>query len=173
MASLRSIVDELRSRGSEKTRITYVRHGMPADRVFGVSVADLKAIAKTIKGQQVLACELYATGIMDAMYLAGMVADGAEMTRKQLQSWADGAVSMSMISEHTVPWVTVENADAFELAKKWTRSKKEHVASAGWCTYSGLVATRADAALDLKEIEGLLRLVVAEIGGAKGRASTR
>jgi 3-methyladenine DNA glycosylase AlkD len=105
MASLQSVVDNLKSKGSEKTRITYVRHGMPADRVYGVSVADLKSIVKTIKGQQALACEQYATGMMDAMYLAGIMADGAQMTRKQLQSWADGASSMSMISEHTVPWV--------------------------------------------------------------------
>lgn len=40
-------------------------------------MADLKAIAKTINGQQTLACELYETGNLDAMYLAGLVADGS------------------------------------------------------------------------------------------------
>ena len=78
MPTAKSILAELKKKGSEKTRATYARHGMPADRVFGVSVADLKVIAKTIKGQQELACELYSTGFMDAMYLAGMVADGRE-----------------------------------------------------------------------------------------------
>ena len=70
----------LKSKGKEQTRKIYSRHGMDPKRVLGVSTADLKLIAKTIKGQQDLACELYATGIMDAMYLAGMVADGAELT---------------------------------------------------------------------------------------------
>lgn len=45
--------------------------------MFGVSVADMKVIAKRIKGEQDLACELYQTGNSDAMYLAGMVADGS------------------------------------------------------------------------------------------------
>jgi len=47
----------------------------------------LKVIAKTIKGQQALACELYETSNLDAMYLAGMVADGAQMTEKELNAW--------------------------------------------------------------------------------------
>ncbi len=57
---------------------------------IGVSVADLKVIAKTIKGQQALACELYATGNMDAMYLAGMIADGSQMTRKTIERLGRG-----------------------------------------------------------------------------------
>jgi DNA alkylation repair enzyme len=142
---------------------------MAEERVYGVSVAELKVIAKKIKGEQALACELYATGIMDAMYLAGMVADGSKMTAKQLHDWADGASNMQMIAEYTVPWVTVENAQWRELAAQWIKSKKEHVAAAGWCTYSGIVATKADEELDLAEIEGLLASVVKEIHKAPNR----
>src|SRR5580658_10622981 len=107
MTTATSILAQLKSKGSEKTRTIYARHGMPADRVYGVSVADLKVIAKSIKGQQALACELYATGIMDAMYLAGMVADGSKLTREQLNAWVESAAGLQMISEYTVPWVTV------------------------------------------------------------------
>lgn len=142
---------------------------MPIDRVYGVSVANLKLIAKTIKKQQALACELYESGIMDAMYLAGLVADGSQMTRKQLDAWAEAAADITMISEYTVPWVAVENPHARELALKWMKSKKEHVAAAGWCTYSGLVARKADEALNLAEIEELLKTVAKEIGGAQNR----
>jgi hypothetical protein len=138
-------------------------------RSFGVSIADLKVIAKTIKGQQALACELYETGNLDAMYLAGMVADGSQMTADQLTAWAEGAEGLQMISEYTVPWVAVENAQGRELAKRWMASKREHVASSGWTTYSGLVATKADADLDLAEIQGLLNRVVQGIGGAQNR----
>src|SRR5277367_4316271 len=169
MPTAKSILAELKKKGSEKTRATYARHGMPTDRVFGVSVADLKVIAKTIKGQQELACELYSTGFMDAMYLAGMVADGRAMTRKRLDDWAEGAARMNMIAEYTVPWVTVENPDGRELALRWMQSKKEHVAAAGWCTYSGLLATTADGELDLAEIEKLLGKVVEGISRAQNR----
>jgi 3-methyladenine DNA glycosylase AlkD len=169
MPSVTSIMGELKKKGSEKTRKMYARHGMATERMFGVSMADLKAIAKTIKGQQSLGCELYETGNLDAMYLAGMVADGSQMTEEQLNRWAEGAANLPMISEHTVPWVTVENPHARELAVKWIQSNKEHLASAGWCTYAGLVATKADQALDLAEIESLLGTIVGEVHRAQNR----
>jgi len=169
MPTVTSIMAELKKRGTEKTRKIYARHGMVTDNIFGVSVADLKVIAKTIKGQQALACELYATGNMDAMYLAGMIADGSRMSPKELIAWAEGAAGLQMISEYTVPWVTVEHPQGRELALQWIKSKKEHVASSGWCTYSGLVATKTDDVLDLREIEGLLDTVVKGIKGAQNR----
>jgi 3-methyladenine DNA glycosylase AlkD len=169
MATVTSVMAELKKKGSEKTRIMYARHGMATKHMFGVSMADLKAIAKTIKGQQALACELYETGNLDAMYLAGMVADGSQMSEKQLSEWAEGAAGMQMISEYTVPWVAVDNAHGRELALLWIKSKKECVASSGWCTYAGLIATKADGDLDLAEIEDLLSIVVKGIKSAQNR----
>jgi len=163
------ILADLKAKGNEKTRALYGRHGMPVEKVYGTSVADMKTIAKTIKGRQDLALELYASGFMEAMYLAGMVANGTKMSRAELDSWADGAASMPMIAEYTVPWVTVENAAGAELAVKWIGSAEQKTAVSGWCTYSGLVATKADEALDVKEIERLLETVVAGIPRAKNR----
>jgi 3-methyladenine DNA glycosylase AlkD len=169
MPTVASIMAELKKKGKESTRKIYARHGMVTENMYGVSVADLKIIAKTIRGQQTLACELYATGNLDAMYLAGMVADGARMTPKQLNAWAEGAANLQMIAEYTVPWVTVENPQALELALQWIKSKKEHVAASGWCTFSGLVATKPDEELDLTEIEKLLGTVVKGIKSSQNR----
>jgi 3-methyladenine DNA glycosylase AlkD len=169
MPTVASIMAGLKKKGSEKTRKIYARHGMATDNMFGVSVADLKVVAKSIKGQQALARELYETGNLDAMYLAGMVADGSQMTEKELNAWAEGAPNLQMIAEYTVPWVTVENQNGRELAKQWIKSKKEHVASSGWCTYSGIIATKPDDALDLAEIQGLLNTVIKRIKGAQNR----
>ena len=164
-----AIMATLKKKGKENTRKIYSRHGIPIDRTYGVSVADLKAIAKTIKGEQDLAHQLFDTGVMDAMYLAGMVADGAQMTRKQLEQWCERAAGMQMISEYTVPWVTVDNPNARELALQWMKSKNEHVASTGWSVYAGLVAVKPDDGLDLAEIERLLGTVVKEVGNAQNR----
>jgi len=167
--SMEAVMVSLRKKGREKTRAIYSRHGMPAERTLGVNVADLKTVAKSIKGDQALAYQLYDAGVMEAMYLAGMVADGSRMTREQLEAWCEGAVGLGMISEYTVPWVTVENPQARDLAMQWIKSRDEHIASSGWCTYSGLLATRPDDALDLAEVEKLLATVVKEIGGAQNR----
>lgn len=102
--SIEAVMASLKKKGREKTRAIYSRHGMPAERTLGVSVAELKTVAKSIKGDQALAYQLYDAGLMEAMYLAGMVADGSQMTREQLEKWCEGAVGLSMISEYTVPW---------------------------------------------------------------------
>jgi 3-methyladenine DNA glycosylase AlkD len=167
--SVQSILAELKSKGNEKTRQIYARHGLAPERTFGVSIADLKIIAKTIKGQQLLACQLYETGKMEAMYLAGLVADGSQLTKTQLQTWAASASDLRMISEYTVPWLAVENPHARELAFTWIKSPEEHLASCGWCTYSGLLATRADETLDMAEIQLLLDTIVKEIAQAQNR----
>jgi len=169
MATVASIMAELRGKGSAETRKIYARHGMATDNMYGVSIADLKVISKKIKGDQRLALGLFATGNVDAMYLAGMVADGSKMSTRELQAWAEGAAGLQMIAEYTVPWVAVENASGRELALEWMKSKKEHVASTGWCTYSGLLATKPDEQLDLAEIEKLIRAAVRDMDGAQNR----
>lgn len=164
MKTVGQVMMELKKKGSEKNRKTFARHGAPND-LFGVSVADLKTIAKKIKGKQALACELYETGNSDAMYLAGIVADGSQMSKRQLESWVKGA-TWSMLSAYTVPWVATESPYARDLAMKWIRSKKESIATSGWNTYAGIVATKPDDELDLAEIKELLDRVVNEIDAA-------
>src|SRR5688500_11286843 len=110
MATVKSILSDLKKKGTEQTRKTFARHGITGD-VYGVSIADLKVIAKSIKGEQQLAYDLFETGNHDAMYLAGIVVDGSQMTKKQLEDWAKLAPN-SMISEFTVPGVAVESEHA-------------------------------------------------------------
>ena len=167
MATVNSILSALKAKGSAQTRKIYARHGAPDD-MFGVKVGDLKVIAKQIRGEQQLACELYETGNSDAMYLAGIVADGSQMTKKQLDSWARNA-TWYMLSEYTVPGVAAESAHARDLALKWIKAKKPSVAASGWSTYAAYVGVAPDDALDLDEIQDLLDKVVAEIETAANR----
>ena len=158
---------ELKKKGTAQTRKTFARHGAP-EEMFGVKVGDLKPIAKKIKGNQQLACDLYETGNSDAMYLAGMVADGSQMSKKQLDAWAKAA-TWYMLSEYTVPGVATESKFARELALKWIDSKQEKIACSGWTTYSGIVATRPDEELDFAELQKLLDRVVEQIDKAPNR----
>ena len=155
---------ELRKKGTAQTRKTLARHGVPGE-MFGVKIADLKTIAKKIKGNQALASELYETRNFDAMYLAGIVADGSQMTKRQLEAWAKAA-SCGMLSEYTVAWVATDSPHARDLAMNWINSKRESIACSGWCTYVGIVATTPDEELNLTEVKELLDRVVSEIDTA-------
>ena len=167
MKTVKQVLAALKKKGSAQSRKLYERHGAP-DNFFGVKVSDLKIIAKQIKGDQELACELYETGNLDAMYLAGMVVDGAKMTRKQLNDWAKTA-PWHMIAEYTVAWAAAESPHGRALAMKWIKSKNDSIATTGWNTYAGILSAVPDDELDLEEIEGLLKRIEADIDKATDR----
>ncbi len=155
--SAKNILDELKSLGDEQAKKTMLRHGA-REPVFGVKVEHLQKIRKRIKMDYALALELFDTGNSDAMYLAGLIADDAKMTKKDLQKWVEAAY-WPWLSEYTVPWVASSGPHGPELALKWMDSKKDNIASAGWSTYRSLVAIKDDAELDMDELKKLLQRV--------------
>jgi hypothetical protein len=102
-----------------------------------------------------LALDLYDTGNYDAMYLAGLIADDAQMTKKDLQRWIANA-TQSPLASSTVPWVAAGSMHGWELALEWIDSKKNLTASAGWATLRSLVSIKEDSELDLAELKRLL-----------------
>ncbi len=128
----------------------------------------MKPIQKKIKMDYALSNELYATGNADAMYLAGLIADDEKMTKRDLQAWVKAAVSNN-ISEYTVPWVAAGSKYGFELAQEWIDAKEEHIAAAGWCTLSNLVALKPDSELDIPALKKLLARVEKTIHTSKNR----
>ena len=155
------IVAELKKFATAQTKKTWMTHGAQ-EPCLGVKVEDMKKIQKRVKMDYQLALDLYDTGIADAMYLAGLIADDAKMTKKDLQKWLDNA-TWGMVAEWTVPWVAAGSPHGRELALKWMESKDETIASAGWQTYSSMVAIIEDADLDLAEIKSLLQRVAKSI----------
>ena len=151
------IVEQLKPLGKDTYKKVLLNHGIK-EPLFGVKIEDLKKIQKKIKKDHRLALDLYDTGIYDAMYLAGLIADDLKMTKRDLQHWVTKA-NCAGISEYTVPRVAAESMHGRELALEWIDSKQESVASSGWETLSGLVAIRDDAELDLAELKQLLQRV--------------
>jgi 3-methyladenine DNA glycosylase AlkD len=148
------IVEQLKPLGTESYRKVLRNHGVP-EPLFGVKIEDLKKIQKRVKKDYQLALDLYDTGIYDARYLAGLIADDARMTKKDLRHWLATA-NCGALSEYTVPWVAAGSKHGRELAREWIESKSEHVAAAGWATLGGLVSVTDDADLDAAELRQLL-----------------
>ncbi len=148
------IVRELKPLGSESIKKVLLKHGIE-EPLFGVKVEELKKIQKRIKKDYQLALDLYDTGIYDAMYLAGLIADDRQMTKKDLQHWVDHATSNALCGS-TVAWVAAESLHGWDLALEWIDAKKETVAVTGWATLSSLVAIKPDADLDLPALQRLL-----------------
>ncbi|MBC8065029.1 MAG: DNA alkylation repair protein [Chlorobia bacterium] len=158
---LNEVMAALEAKGSESIKRLLMKHGAK-EPFFGVKIGDMKPIAKKLKGEQALALELFATGNGDAQYLAGVIADGRQMTAGQLQTWADTA-TWAMSSMTAVPWVASEHPEGFNLAIKWIESKNEEVARAGWNTLSALAATIPDADLPVARFGKLLDRMAREM----------
>jgi 3-methyladenine DNA glycosylase AlkD len=156
-----AILDELKSLGDERNKRVLLKHGA-REPFFGVKIGDLKKIQKRVKKDHQLALELYDSGVSDAMYLAGLIADPAKMTKKDLERWVSQA-SWSMIDGYAVPWVASESKHGWELGLKWIESKKENVAVAGWGTLSSLVSIKDDDELDVAGLKKLLQRVATTI----------
>jgi 3-methyladenine DNA glycosylase AlkD len=157
--TVEEIMEQLRKLGSEGYRKILRNHGAK-EPLFGVKIEELKKIQKRIKMDYQLALDLYDTGVYDAMYLAGLIADDRRMTKKDLRHWLKKATSTcAMLTDFTVPWVAAGSDHGHELALEWIESDKEDVATAGWSTVSSLVSTKDDSELDLSELKQLLQRV--------------
>jgi len=155
--SAAAIVEELRALGSESTKKTLMKHGA-REPFFGTKIQDMKPIQKRIKKNYQLALDLYATGISDAMYLAGLIADEERMTPADLEKWLKDAY-WYMLSEYTIPWVASEGPHGWKLAMKWIESKDEKTAATGWTTINNLIAVKPDEELDFDALQKLLERV--------------
>ena len=165
--TVQEVMASLEAYGSPSTKKTLMNHGA-REPFFGVKVADLKKILKKTKKNHDLSLELYATGNSDAMYLAGLMADENQITKEQLNEWADQAY-WYYLSEYAVPWVAAETSFGFELGLEWIESSEERFASAGWATLASFASLRQDEELDLDIYSTLLERIQKEIHNAPNR----
>lgn len=169
------VMRALEAAGSEQTRKTYRRHGIP-DPMFGVSFAKLGELSRRIKTDHALASELWASGNADAQVLAAMVADPQALSAAELDGWVRAARWHTLTLY--VAKLAVRRADAVALAEAWIADPGELVARAGWnlvaelAMAKGAATARAlgdDAAADAF-FAGLLPRIERDIHGAPNRA---
>jgi len=151
------VLKELEGYGSESVKNIFLKHGAK-EPLYGVKVEDLKKIQKKVKKDHDLSLKLYATGNLDAMYLAGLIADETQISKSNLEAWVKEARS-GMISEYTVPWIASESDHGFELGLEWIDSDTEQIAAAGWSTLSSHASIKDDSELDLGVYGDLLKRV--------------
>lgn len=152
-----AILEEIKPWGSDSYKKVMMNHGVK-EPFFGVKIGDLKKIQKRIKKDYALALDLYDTGNYDAMYLAGLIADDARMTKKDLQRWIAKAYCRPLAG-WTVPTVAAGSPHGWATALEWIESTKPLVAVGGWGTLTNIVSVKADAELDLAELKELLERV--------------
>jgi len=163
----KDVLTELKGLGSENIKKILMKHGI-SEPLYGVRIEDLKKIQKKIKKNHELAIQLFDSGVYEAKYLAGLIADESKWTKKDLQKWANNAGSQA-IHEYTIAWVSSESKWGLELALEWIESKNEKIASSGWSTLASIVSIREDKDLDIQMLRKLMQRVSKEIHKAPNR----
>jgi 3-methyladenine DNA glycosylase AlkD len=82
-----AVIAELRARADPSRKPGMARVGIDVSYALGLSVPDIRAIAKRCGIDQTMALELWRTGIHEARILATLVADPRTLTADEMESW--------------------------------------------------------------------------------------
>jgi hypothetical protein len=162
-----TILADLALLASERMKKYYLAQGV-REPAYGAPTGAMKPIARPLKGNQAIAEALYATGVFDAMYLAGMICDVDAMTPADFRRWMDQAYC-AFIAESVVAVSLAETPFAQVLAAEFISSPVEAHAAGGWSCYEWLLGSRKDAEFDITHITNLLDGAVATIATAPPR----
>ena len=162
--NLQQAMQQLQEMGAAQNRKVYARHGV-RENMFGVSFANLNKLAKSIKRDQALARELWATGNHDAGILATMVADPAQADAALLESWLNDLDSY-VITDAFSGFVG-KTALAQAMAEEWSPSEGEWPGRAGWHLMAHLAMQ--DQGLSDEYFSGHLATIESEIHTRKNR----
>jgi 3-methyladenine DNA glycosylase AlkD len=136
-ASVDSILAELRALGSERDREGMARYGINVANAFGVSVYELRKIAKRLGTDHELALELWATENHEARLLACFVDDPEAVTEEQLEAWASEFDSWDICDQAATSLFDL-TTHAWSKASEWAERDGEWVRRAGFALMAGL-----------------------------------
>ena len=87
MPSVEEVMERLKSNSRSDRLEGMDRYGMAAERRLGVSIPDVRKIAKELGKNHDLTLELWKTGIAEAMILAALTDNPDELTEEQMEDW--------------------------------------------------------------------------------------
>jgi len=87
METVEEVMQELQSKAKPDQIEGMAKFAIVGDQRMGVSVPDMRKIAKTIGKNHQLALDLWDTGVPEAMIVAGMIAEPEKLTDEQMEDW--------------------------------------------------------------------------------------
>ena len=87
MASVEKVLKKLQAKARPDQLEGMARYGMAAERRLGVSVPEMRKIAKEYGKDHKLALELWKTGLAEARIVAAMIDEPEKVTEKQMEEW--------------------------------------------------------------------------------------
>jgi 3-methyladenine DNA glycosylase AlkD len=126
MASVKDVLDKLQSKAQPEQLTGMAKYGMTVEQRLGVSVPDMRKLAKEIGRDHKLALDLWRTGIAEARIVAGMVGDPAKLTEEQMEEWVKGINSWDVCDQVCMN-LFEKNQLAWKKIVDWSEREEEFV----------------------------------------------
>jgi len=107
------------------------RFGINPDNTYGISIPNLKKLAKESGKDHKLALELWETGIHEARIMAGFIDDSKQVTEQQMEEWVSGFNSWD-ICDQVCSYLFDKTPYAYPKACQWSQREEEFVKRAGF-----------------------------------------
>jgi 3-methyladenine DNA glycosylase AlkD len=144
-ADVAAVLGWLKKRGTKANRDGMARYGIVAPQVFGVSVAALRQLGKTLGCRPDLAEPLWKTGWYEARMLVAFVADPVLVTPAQMDRWARDFDNWA-ICDHLTFHLFDRSPHAWRKVDAWAAKDAEFVRRASFALLAALALHDRDAA---------------------------
>jgi 3-methyladenine DNA glycosylase AlkD len=159
--TLQTILKRMRALGDPRNVEGMARYGIRSAKAYGVSLAQLRVIAREIGRDHALAQRLWATGIHEARTLAIFVADPQRLTERQMERWAQDFDNWA-ICDGCCIHLFDRTPFARRKVRAWSRRPEEFVKRAAFALMAALAVHDKKAPDAL--FTGYLRIVSREAG---------
>jgi 3-methyladenine DNA glycosylase AlkD len=126
MASVKDILGKLQSKAKPEQLKGMAKYGMTVEQRLGVSVPDMRKLAKEIGRDHKLALDLWRTGIAEARIVAAMVGDPDELNEEQMEDWVKGINSWDVCDQVCMN-LFEKNHLAWKKIVDWSEREEEFV----------------------------------------------
>ena len=123
---LEAILKRLRSLGDPENVEGMARFGIHSAKALGISVPELRSIAREIGKDHELAGKLWSTGIFDARIIAALIDEPAKVTEKQMERWVKDFDNWA-ICDGCCGNLFDKTPLAWKKALEWSRREEEFV----------------------------------------------
>ncbi len=138
------ILARLKTLADPKAVEGMARYGINPQNTYGVSIPNLRKIARETGINHALAQELWASGIHEARILASMIDDPSMATEEQLESWVKDFDSWDVCDQCCMNFFE-KTGFAYRKAVEWSESDKEFVKRAGFVLMARLAVSDKNA----------------------------
>jgi len=126
MATAKDVMAKLQSKSRSDQLSGMARFGIAVERRLGVSVPDMRKLAKEIGKDHKLALELWKTGIAEARIVAALVDEPAKLTEEQMEDWVKDIDSWDVCDQVCMN-LFEKNQLAWKKIADWSEREEEFV----------------------------------------------